>query len=633
MAAVIDGQVFTWGGLYAAGAPEWLVFGSAKTTSVSCGALSTWAMSSNDKCACRWDLDSPTFSNPSRIARVALLQPAQFYIDQIPVQIAAGALHTLVVSNTGALRAIGQNEMGQLGVGDSKERFEFVPCNFEPGIHISFVAAGGKHSLAVADNGQLYSWGSGIQGQLGHGDECSHSSPKVVSYFNGMRATRVACGDKHSLVATDTGSLFAFGENKRGQLGTGDNTNSNLPKPVLSLKSERISQIAAGGAYGSAHSLALSETRILFAWGSNDQGQLGVGDQVDRNTPTAVSLLANRNILSIACGWLSSACVVEEDIPCTNPVLRGGISSLISLGNFSTCPIDVLLMIIGLLDYEALCSVSQTCRAMFFVASDNRIWQDLYLKEKWDPRIQKSIGSIQICKSGNWKQHFFTALRETKRLQKNAFGSNKAMELVKKVKTVSQPENTGFFGSFLAKIGWGSSTSKMISSFPEMQILMHGLDAAGKTTILYKLKIAPETTIPTIGFSIETSQYSKNIKIISWDCGGGITPWRRYYPNTTACIWVIDSNDRERMDEVRDELTRMAHQDELEGIPFLIFANKRDLPGALSVYEVAQRVDLNHIMGKIHPLWYIQGCSGTSGEGILEGFEWLSLAITASKFS
>ncbi|KAH3732662.1 ADPribosylation factor subfamily protein [Pelomyxa schiedti] len=525
MAAVIDGQVFTWGGLYATGAPEWLVFGSAKTT--------------------RWDLDSPTFSNPSRIARVALLQPAQFYIDQIPVQIAAGALHTLVVSNTGALRAIGQNEMGQLGVGDSKERFEFVPCNFEPEIHISFVAAGGKHSLAVADNGQLYSWGSGIQGQL------------VVSYFNGMRVTRVACGDKHSLVATDTGSLFAFGENKKGQLGTGDNINSNLPKPVLSLKSERISQIAAGGAYGSAHSLALSETRILFAWGSNDQGQLGVGDQVDRNTPTAVPLLANKNILAIACGWLSSACVVEEDIPCTNPVLSGGISSLISLGNFSTCPIDVLLMIIGLLDYEALCSVSQTCRAMFFVASDNRIWQDLYLKEKWDPRIQKSIGSIQICKSENWKQHFFTALRETKRLRKNAFGSNKAMELVKKVKTVPQPENTGFFGSFLAKIGWGSSTSKMISSYPEMRILMHGLDAAGKTTILYKLKIIPETTIPTIGFNIETSQYSKNIKIISWDCGGGMLKKIKNYQNTTACIWVIDSNDRERMEEVIAELTRV----------------------------------------------------------------------------
>merc|ERR1711898_38016 len=94
----------------------------------------------------------------------------------------------------------------------------------------------------------------------------------------------------------------------------------------------------------------------------------------------------------------------------------------------------------------------------------------------------------------------------------------------------------------------------------EMRILMVGLDAAGKTTILYKLKVGEVVhTIPTIGFNVETVEY-KNVNFTVWDVGGQhkIRPlWRHYFQNTNGIIFVVDSNDRERIGEAKDELHRM----------------------------------------------------------------------------
>lgn len=103
---------------------------------------------------------------------------------------------------------------------------------------------------------------------------------------------------------------------------------------------------------------------------------------------------------------------------------------------------------------------------------------------------------------------------------------------------------------------------------------MVGLDAAGKTTILYKLKLGEiVTTIPTIGFNVETVEY-KNISFTVWDVGGQdkIRPlWRHYYANTQGLIYVVDSSDNERIQESREELHKMLSEDELkvgEGLDF-----------------------------------------------------------------
>eukprot|EP00923_Selenidium_pygospionis_P057535 GHVN01100584.1.p1 GENE.GHVN01100584.1~~GHVN01100584.1.p1 ORF type:complete len:154 (+),score=27.23 GHVN01100584.1:149-610(+) len=132
----------------------------------------------------------------------------------------------------------------------------------------------------------------------------------------------------------------------------------------------------------------------------------------------------------------------------------------------------------------------------------------------------------------------------------------------------------------------------------EMRILMVGLDAAGKTTILYKLKLGEVvTTIPTIGFNVETVEY-KNISFTVWDVGGQdkIRPlWRHYYSNTQGLIFVVDSNDRDRIEDAREELHRMLNEDELRDAVLLVFANKQDLPNAMTAAEVTDKLQLHLI--------------------------------------
>jgi len=172
----------------------------------------------------------------------------------------------------------------------------------------------------------------------------------------------------------------------------------------------------------------------------------------------------------------------------------------------------------------------------------------------------------------------------------------------------------------------------------EMRILMVGLDAAGKTTVLYKLKLGEVvTTIPTIGFNVETVEY-KNISFTVWDVGGQdkIRPlWRHYYQNTQGIIFVVDSNDRERIDDasgcehsVHEELHRMLAEDELRDAVLLVFANKQDLPNAMKVSEVTERLGLNQIR---HRQWYIQGTCATTGDGLYEGLDWLSQTLGKKK--
>merc|ERR1712154_171038 len=119
----------------------------------------------------------------------------------------------------------------------------------------------------------------------------------------------------------------------------------------------------------------------------------------------------------------------------------------------------------------------------------------------------------------------------------------------------------------------------------EMRILMVGLDASGKTTILYKLKLGEViTTIPTIGFNVETVEY-KNLNFTVWDVGGQDKIrklWRHYYQGTNGLIFVLDSNDRDRVEDAKEELTKMLNEDEMRDVAVLVFANKQDLPNSMT---------------------------------------------------
>eukprot|EP00746_Dinoflagellata_sp_MGD_P146859 gnl/MRDRNA2_/MRDRNA2_79280_c0_seq2.p1 gnl/MRDRNA2_/MRDRNA2_79280_c0~~gnl/MRDRNA2_/MRDRNA2_79280_c0_seq2.p1 ORF type:complete len:211 (+),score=54.21 gnl/MRDRNA2_/MRDRNA2_79280_c0_seq2:79-633(+) len=183
-------------------------------------------------------------------------------------------------------------------------------------------------------------------------------------------------------------------------------------------------------------------------------------------------------------------------------------------------------------------------------------------------------------------------------------------------------------GLALSKV-WARLFSKQ-----EMRILMVGLDAAGKTTILYKLKLGEVvTTIPTIGFNVETVEY-KNIKFTVWDVGGQDKIrklWRHYYQGTQGLIFVIDSSDRDRIEDARDELLKMLADEEMKDAVLLVFANKQDLPNAMSTTEVADKLALQSAPACRGRPFFIQSTCATTGDGLYEGLDWLSRAVTGKK--
>jgi len=159
------------------------------------------------------------------------------------------------------------------------------------------------------------------------------------------------------------------------------------------------------------------------------------------------------------------------------------------------------------------------------------------------------------------------------------------------------------------------------------RVLMVGLDAAGKTTMLYTMQMGDVvTTIPTIGFNVETVSNAK-LHFTVWDVGGRdkIRPlWRHFYQGCEGVIFVVDSNDRDRIDDCRQELGKMCAEDELRSLPLLVFANKQDLPNAMTVVEVSEALGLREGMGR---LYHVQPSIAPGSEGLEEGLAWLTEAI------
>lgn len=163
-------------------------------------------------------------------------------------------------------------------------------------------------------------------------------------------------------------------------------------------------------------------------------------------------------------------------------------------------------------------------------------------------------------------------------------------------------------------------------SKPQVQVLLLGLDNAGKSTLLYKLKHNTSvSTVPTIGFNVEMLEARKNrrkIAITIWDVGGQGNMrdhWPNFYQNAGAIVFVVDSADQERLNEAQRELERTLRNDELRGRPLILLANKQDVNGALNVTEMKDRFNMRKICQERD--CFVQPCSASTGFGVEEAFK------------
>ncbi|KAI4981313.1 hypothetical protein ZWY2020_021798 [Hordeum vulgare] len=176
----------------------------------------------------------------------------------------------------------------------------------------------------------------------------------------------------------------------------------------------------------------------------------------------------------------------------------------------------------------------------------------------------------------------------------------------------------------------GQAFRKLFDAFfgnSEMRVVMLGLDAAGKTTILYKLHIGEVlSTVPTIGFNVEKVQY-KNVLFTVWDVGGQekLRPlWRHYFNNTDGLIYVVDSLDRERIGKAKAEFQAIINDPFMLNSVILVFANKQDMKGAMTPMEVCEGLGLYDLKNR---MWHIQGSCALKGDGLYEGLDWLSSTL------
>ncbi|KAI6021412.1 ADP-ribosylation factor family-domain-containing protein [Pisolithus microcarpus] len=166
----------------------------------------------------------------------------------------------------------------------------------------------------------------------------------------------------------------------------------------------------------------------------------------------------------------------------------------------------------------------------------------------------------------------------------------------------------------------GANLSKALGKLfgnKEMRLLMLGLDAAGKTS-RFLLKT------PAVLVSTSRPVTYKNVKFNVWDVGGQdkIRPlWRHYYTGTQGLVFVVDSQDRDRIDEAKQELHRILSDREMKECLLLVFANKQDLPGAMSPAEVTEKLGLHRMRDRS---WYVHPSCATTGEGLFEGLQWLN---------
>lgn len=197
-------------------------------------------------------------------------------------QVMSGSDYSLAITEAGGVFGFGVNNMGQLGDNSTVNRFIPVSVVGLDAVHIISGCAGKAHSVLVDDAGHLYTFGSNSKGQLGTGDTVSRSVPILITgNLLGRKVVQVACGDAHTAVLTDDGAVFSFGSNDLGQLGLGDNT-AIVPVPtqvgIGVIDHFKIHQIASGA----NHMMAIGPYGLLYLWGSNSVGQLGDGGYILR---------------------------------------------------------------------------------------------------------------------------------------------------------------------------------------------------------------------------------------------------------------------------------------------------------------------------------------------------------------
>ncbi|WP_350257668.1 immunoglobulin domain-containing protein [Scrofimicrobium sp. R131] len=249
--------------------------------------------------------------------------------------VSAGNDHSLALGDDGNAYAWGGNSSGQLGDGSNTNRTVPVLVSAPDGVSFTSVNAGYNFSLAIGNDGKVYGWGDNSYGQLGDSTFASTNAPVEASVLVGVLFTHIATGGRHSVAIGDDGRTYAWGNNHYGQLGFDSPENWPIPGEVATPPGVRFTAVSAGN----VHSLAIGDDGKAYSWGFNGVGALGDGTADDRVTPAPVA--AEVVVTGVTFGGVDG--VNPDDAGSTAPVDNGDGTWSIATPAHVSGPVDVVV--------------------------------------------------------------------------------------------------------------------------------------------------------------------------------------------------------------------------------------------------------------------------------------------------